>query len=109
MFQRALTVGGGGGGAVTIEKGNDVLYSSAYNVFVDTGLKAEEGSFYFSTFSVNGSYNSLYEYNGGTFTAVSTSAGSFPLEVLANGNIGVKQTYQYGDWASATLWVYKIS
>lgn len=96
-----------GGGGITIEKA-EVSYPSAYNVNVDTNLKADDG-YYYVSFSINGGYNSLYECKDGVLTGVPTLGGVMSLSVLSNGNIGVTQTYNYSGWNSATIYVYKLT
>lgn len=108
MFQEMLAMSKGGSGGITIEKGLEVSYPTAYNTFVDTGLKADDG-LYFTSFSVNSSYNSLYQLENGNITPIPTSANSFQISILSNGNIGIKHTYNYADWNNAVLYCYKIS
>lgn len=96
-----------GGGGITIEKA-EVSYPSAYNVNVDTNLKADDG-YYYVSFSVNGGYNSLYECSGGVLTGVPSLGSVMSLSVLSNGNIGVSQNYNYGGWDTATIYVYKLT
>lgn len=98
----------GSGGSVTIEKGLEVSYPTAYNTFVDTGLKADDG-FYFTSFNINGNYNSLYQLENGNITPISKSSEAFSISILSNGNIGIKQTYNYSGWNTAVLYCYRIS